>query len=301
MIIRNESSKSCMSRYEEKTLKQLQQIELMMMRDFDEFCEKNRIDYVVLAGTALGAVRHGGFIPWDDDIDILIDHNDYDRFLNLVERDLSDKYYVLSYETDKHHPVMNSHLCLKGTEFRTFDQMLEENSGIFLDIFRFDNIPDDDRKMKKQWRRAWFWAKLMTLNEVKYPPLRYRGVKAVVIRSLLVIGHYLLKIFNVTTDLCYRKATYYRNLYNNIETRRLAYFFDTRMYTQMLDKEDFFPPLRMNFDGLMVNVPNKVEKYLTDTFGDYMKIPPLEQRRNHRPDVLDFGPYDGYIFSQQEQ
>ena len=280
-----------MKYYEEKTLKQLQKIELMILKEFDEFCNAHEINYVIIGGTALGAVRHGGFIPWDDDIDVMMEKPDYDKFLLIAEKELNHRYYILNRETDRNVPVMNTHLCLRDTVFKTHDQKKIKDSGIFLDIFCFDNVPDDDDAMKRQWRRAWFWGKMMTLSEVKDPVIMVTGLKASIFKVILLVAHDLIKVIGPSSDYCYQKANYYRNIYNNSKTERTAYFFDTTLYMELLKKEDIFPPTRVDFEGIWVNAPKKIEKYLAETYGDYMTLPPEEKRHNHVPDKLDFGPY----------
>ena len=263
----------------------------MILRVFDEFCITNNIEYVISSGAALGAVRHGGFIPWDDDIDVFMDSNNFNKFVALANEELCDRYYLLNRETDMHVPVMNTHLCLKGTEFRTADQYNIKNTGIFLDIFCFDNVPDDDEKMRWQWKKAWFWGKLMTLSEVKNPVIMCGGIRKKIFRVVLRIAHYGMRIIGLTPEFCYRKAEYYRNLYNGENTKRIAYLFGSKLFLELCDREDVFPPRRVQFEDVEVNAPKKIEKYLVDTYGDYMKLPPEEKRHNHVPEKLDFGPY----------
>ena len=280
-----------MEYYENDTLKKLQRIELMIFKDFDDFCLANEISYAIIGGTAIGAVRHGGFIPWDDDIDVMMDIKNYKKFIILAKEKMCDKYYILNRETDPHVPVMNTHLCLKGTEFRTSDQYNVKKTGIFLDIFCFDNLPDDEDKMRWQWKKAWTWGKLMTLAEIKNPVIMCHGLKKKIIASALKISHYFLNIIGLTPDRCYKKALHYRSLYNDKETNRIGYFFDTSLFMELCERRDFFPTKRMKYENIMVNAPNNIDKYLSDAYGDFMTLPPEEKRHNHKPDVLDFGKY----------
>ena len=232
-----------MEYYENDTLKKLQRIELMIFKDFDDFCLANEISYAIIGGTAIGAVRHGGFIPWDDDIDVMMD-------INNVKK-----------------------------------------TGIFLDIFCFDNLPDDEDKMRWQWKKAWTWGKLMTLAEIKNPVIMCHGLKKKIIASALKISHYFLNIIGLTPDRCYKKALHYRSLYNDKETNRIGYFFDTSLFMELCERRDIFPTKRMKYENIMVNAPNNIDKYLSDAYGDFMTLPPEEKRHNHKPDVLDFGKY----------
>ena len=141
--------------YNKKTLKKLQKVELGILKEFDSICRKNNLQYFFFVFFFIGYVRHGGFIPWDDDIDVGMSRYDYDKFLEIANREYSSKYSVVNNDTNKYFPLMNTRWGLNGTEFRTNDlKDIPGEFGIFLDIFCFDNIPDDDKLMKKQGTRA---------------------------------------------------------------------------------------------------------------------------------------------------
>ena len=126
--------------YDEKVLKKLQKIELGILKEFDKICEDNNLDYFLVGGSAIGIVRHKGFIPWDDDIDVGMNRKDYDKFLEIAKEKHSDKYTVMNNDTNPKFPLMNTRWGLNGTEYKTADlKDIPGNFGIFLDIFCFDN------------------------------------------------------------------------------------------------------------------------------------------------------------------
>ena len=286
-----------MEYYDDETLKKIQNIELMILSDFDTFCREHKIDYFLCGGSALGAVRHGGFIPWDDDIDVFLLREDYDKFLNFAEKEMSDKYYILDYDHNKDFVLMNAHLCLKGTKFIPNDIKTLEDSGIFLDLFCLDNISDDPQKAKKQIKKAWTWNKLMILSKVKKPVLiMYFGWKKKLMEVILMIVHYMLLLVRITPEHCYKKINYYRDLYKNEDTDTVGFMFDSTPYMSVLKKSKMYPTKRMMFNGVEANVPHDVKAYLKHTYGDYMKLPPKEKQHNHVPYRLDFGPYKDCLF-----
>lgn len=276
--------------YSEENLNKIQNIEKGILKEFHEICIKNNLDYFLCGGSAIGVIRHGGFIPWDDDIDVGMSREDYDKFLEIAERDHSDRYKIVNAETNKHFPLMNTRWGLNGTKYVTRDLAnIKGEFGIFLDIFCFDNIPDNDRLMKKQATKAWLLGKLMVLSGVPKPVLYIKGKKKYIFDLVFFLGHYTLKIFRLKPEFFYNKTKKYMFQYKDVKTKRMAYMFDPKRYTSIVNKSDIYPTKENNFSELRVKVPNRTEEYLKSRYGDYMKMPPVDQRHNHPPYILDFG------------
>ena len=129
--------------YEPEQLKHLQKLEMEILTDFKRICDENNLIYFGYAGTGIGALRHKGYIPWDDDIDISMPRKDYERFMELVTEQMGDKYEVLNTETDINYPLATTRLVLKGTKFREYSMKdVDCNWGIFLDLYALDNAAD---------------------------------------------------------------------------------------------------------------------------------------------------------------
>lgn len=275
--------------YDSKVLKKFQKIELGILKEFDEICEKNKLDYFLVGGCAIGIIRHKGFIPWDDDIDVAMNREDYDKFLKIAKEQYSDKYSILNNDENPKFPLMNTRWGLKGTEYKTADlKKIPGEFGIFLDIFCFDNVPDDDKLMRKQGTKAWFYGKMLVLSGVNKPTLYYYGLTAKILTAIFFVSHYALKILHLTSRHFYKKANKYGTMYKNEKTKRFAYMYDPHRFTSMLDKSDVYPTRRMDFEGVSVKVPNKIEEYLSKRYGDYMTLPPKDKRHTHPPCSLKF-------------
>lgn len=278
--------------YSEETLFRLQALELMILKDFIELCDSNGIDYFGVGGTAIGAVRHGGFIPWDDDIDVGLAREDYDRFLKAARGYKPEKYRLVNAETDHNYPLPTSRWMLRGTRFKEeCFQGLECDLGIFLDIYCFDNISDDEREMRRQGWKAWFYGKLLILRRISRPVLYIGGWKAKLILAASAAAHGVLACFHISPKFLYGKAVKAASSYRNQETKRVAYFFDPTPFTSIIHKEHLFPTRMIEFEGIPMKFPGKVEEYLRVRYGDYMTLPPEEKRHNHPPAEFDFGPY----------
>ena len=135
--------------YDPETLKHLQDVYLMMLKDFIKVCDENQIEYYLDGGSALGAVRHQGFIPWDDDIDIILFRDEYNRLIEILEKLPQDKYELLSSKNKKCYCRLHSQWNLKGTKTEAYyDMNTDFTLGICLDIFVLDNIPNDGLRKK---------------------------------------------------------------------------------------------------------------------------------------------------------
>ena len=102
--------------YDNETLNHLRKVELMILEDFIEICEKNNLEYFSYGGTTLGAIRHGGFIPWDDDIDVIMFREDYEKFLTIMENEKSGKYEILNMDKYEDYFLLISKMSLNGTK-----------------------------------------------------------------------------------------------------------------------------------------------------------------------------------------
>lgn len=281
--------------YDEKTLHRLQQIELEILRDFDELCTENGLSYFGCGGTAIGAVRHHGMIPWDDDIDVGLLRKDYEKFLRIArQKKWRRKYKVVNAATMENYPLMTTRWCRKGTKFKE-DALknIDGDLGIFLDIYCFDNIPDNEVLMKIHGWRSWFWGKMLILYWLDEPVLYFGGILGKAVTGTCKVVHKGMRVLHVSPRWLYRHAKRVSGCYNGQETKRANYLHDPRPFVSIVEKKDIFPVQRMEFSGQEICEPADVDAYLSRRFGDYMTMPPEDKRHNHPPYELDLG--DGEV------
>lgn len=277
--------------YDPKVLKKLQATELDVMIDFEKLCKKHQLDYFSCGGTLLGAVRHKGFIPWDDDIDLAMTREHYDKFLVLADGAYDGKYRIINAKVDSSFPGMNTKWYRTGTSLLDKDAVATGyKAGIGVDIFCFENVPDDVKSMKAQAFWAWAWGKAFILRNVGKPTIYEGGLKAKIIAGVSVVVHGFLRLFHISPKFLYNKANQAAGKYQNIDTKRVAFLFDPTLYTSMVRRKDVYPTKALKFENIKMRCPSNPDAYLRARYGaDYMTPPSDDKRHNHPPMELDFG------------
>ena len=276
--------------YDPETLHRLQRVELDILRDFMDLCDRHNLTYFGIAGTGIGAKRHGGFIPWDDDIDVAMPRKDFERFLKYAKKELADRYIPLNAEYDSRFPMMTTRLMKKGTVF--VEEALKDAKcpcGIFLDLYVMDNVADNKIAYELQSWEAWFWSKLLVLRCMPKPFLFQTGWKAKVIWGICRVVHEAMKLLHISPAWLRKRCEKVCRRYEKKKTRRMAFLPDTSPYWNVIDKTKLFPLRKLPFEDLELNFANNMEELLTNQYGAYMEMPPVEKRKTHYPYRLKFG------------
>ncbi|MGL5434841.1 MAG: LicD family protein [Lachnospiraceae bacterium] len=275
--------------YDPDTLKQLQQVELEILKDFMDLCDRHGLVYFGIAGTGIGAVRHEGFIPWDDDIDVAMPRRDFERFLKYAKKELSDRYVALNAKNDSRYPMMTTRFMKKGTIF--IEEALKGARcpcGIFLDLYVLDNVADHRLAYQLQSWEAWFWSKLLILRCMPTPYLFQTGWRAKLIWTICGAVHQGMKWLRISPQKLRGRCERVCRRYERRNTRRMAFLPDTSPYWNVFDKTKLSPLRKLKFEDTRLNFPNNVEELLTSQYGDYMQMPPEDKRKTHYPYKLKF-------------
>ena len=145
-------------------LRKLQLAQLDLLKEVDRVCKKNGLKYYLIAGTALGAVRHKAFIPWDIDLDIAMMREDYEKLMTVCAKDFGEKYFLQNYRTEKQHYSAHACLCLNDSEVKfslsTIRGDVKKHNGIYIDICPLDTPAKDEKKRDKQFKKIRFYQKI---------------------------------------------------------------------------------------------------------------------------------------------
>lgn len=258
-----------------KTIKELQQIELNILKYVDKLCRENGLTYFLAYGTLLGAVRHQGFIPWDDDIDILMPRDDYEILCNILH-EKNGRYKILCSQYDKNYMYAFGKVIDSNTQLVEQEVTVPNLMGVYIDVFPYDGLrgnPEDNRIFLKAcsllekcrylstfpyeaikhviwWRNIWrvpFWILLKAINY----------------RTLVKVLNYLIKKYAVKNShwvgcLCAQA-----------------------IYKELVPEEVVAAGMTLKFEGTEFMVPIGYDTMLTKMYGDYMTLPPIEEREPH--------------------
>lgn len=272
---------------QQESLKKLQDVELDILVAFSDYCREHNIEWFLDSGTALGAMRHRGFIPWDDDIDVGMLRSDYERFLSIAKQDYPKGYTVHTFDNTKGYSALFTKIYKDGTEFRT-KETIESGSrqGIFIDIFPYDLLSDDEKSRTKQIRNAQVWKYISYLYHARSINVPHKGVRGALEKLACRIAHHLLRLTIKREAIPHR----WRNSVLSTEVNRSKQWgclMGSKVHP--FSYSDLLPSKQATFCGQAFPIPNAIEKYLTELYGDWRSMPPVDKRKTHLPLYLDFG------------
>lgn len=262
------------------TKREIQLAELDILKVFIKFAEENNLTYCLYAGTALGAVRHHGFIPWDDDIDVAMPRPDYNRFAKLVEdgKFKSDHLEVIIPENQQQPLFLFGKIYDKNIQLEAENGV--DSNYLWVDIFQLDGLPSGKKanaycrkliRKKKAFKRKRF---------LQYRPNDVRQFEKSKLHRLLA------KIRRIPYAM-----RNYSNMVREFEKMAQKYDFDKSEYIGnntwlnddggIMKKEWLGEPLKVKFEDIKANIFAGYKEYLTAQYGDYMKLPPVEKRVTH--------------------
>ena len=280
----------------DERLEQMKRVLLGMHRDITAALDARKIRFALAGGSALGAVRHGGFIPWDDDIDLIIPRSDYDRLLDEFDEILGDGYLLCTPERTPDHGMLNAQIKKKGTVYQSFNELSKapESCGVCVDIFIIENVSNNGLLRRLHGVLALAAGYLSTCRKT-YHDLPYLerfltpgSESARAFRKKARIGGWFrwLSLDWVThfANRCYSLCKNHRSRMVTIPSGRNHFF------GELQKREDVCESVRVNFAGLQVPVPKGYDAYLTGLYGpDYMTPPPAGKRESHPIMALDLG------------
>lgn len=267
---------------EKELLRKLQLELLEMAKDFKRVCDSNGIEYSLDAGTLLGAVRHHGFIPWDEDLDIGMTRENYDKFIEIGQKELGDQYFLQTWESDPNYALPFAKIRKVGTLYiETASQFASANNGIYIDIFPYDVYPLKDCERKRQKHDISKYAGLLLMKSNYKPWLMLKGIKRIYV-YLRYLPRKILSRF-VSRDYIISKCKAVMTQYNSIKGENFDLFVDAgaAYYEKWhFPKSMFSKYIQLPFEDTTFSCFKDYDEYLKIGYGDYMTLPPVDQREN---------------------
>lgn len=248
---------------------------LEMMCYIDKVCRENNIKYSLAYGTLIGAIRHKGFIPWDDDMDIMLTRDNYDKLIEIIKKD--DKYDFLDMKNGGYFNF--SDICYKNTIGIPFKKYAKMNSytdlGVYIDIFPLDNLPEVG--YKKHMEKILFYMRLLKTNSLKRyfasPSLTKAIIKSIVFLPLCIIS----KIY--TKKRVIEKIDHLQKKFNNIKTDYIG--IASFGYFERYRNSWFDEYIDIKFEGCKFMLVKEYDKVIRVCYDDYMTIPDEKDRKIH--------------------
>ena len=248
-------------------IQELKDLQLKILLDVDEFCRTNNIRYWLCGGTLIGAIRHQGYIPWDDDIDISMPRPDFDKFVNNYDNH-SPAYRVEAYKHTKNYPYLFAKVIDNRTILEQKDVHIKQ-LGVCIDIFPVDAVGADGNQIRQfshynfilGYKRLYFWKASLS-----------QKMKAILVRmfSIFLSEEQILSRMNrICRQLPYDKSKY------------LAVICGVYAMKEIVDRDIYENVEYKTFEGYQLPVPIGYHQYLTQLYGDYMTLPPEDKRITH--------------------
>lgn len=261
-------------------IEKIQQANLRILLEVDRICKKHGIKYLLDSGTLIGAVRHKGFIPWDDDIDLAFPRKDYEKFLSVAESELPEGIKLYRpcdigggrafFDFTPKLVYMNSRRHFEDGESRYYDNI---QNRICVDLFVLDEITENKLMQKLHILKMYIIYGMAMGHRYRLDYSKYKGLQKLQVFVLATFG----KLFRMKTiyKMERRAATHY----NNSGSNTLYYSNYEPGYTQItVPKQGSFNTVDMEFEGHMLSAPANYDGVLKAVYGDYMKLPPKEER-----------------------
>ncbi|MFV0255172.1 MAG: phosphorylcholine transferase LicD [Erysipelotrichaceae bacterium] len=267
----------------QKNLKKLQEIELEIFDEFQKVCEQHKLTFYLFGGSCLGAIRHQGMIPWDDDIDLCMPRSDYEKLIKIASESLDQNYFLQHFENETNCGFVFGKIRRNNTVLsEEYSHQLKFHQGVWIDIFPCDNISDNTLIRSWDIWRFKFYQNIYIINcGYNFPNSKKKYLK-----PIFNIIKPVAKLFNRETLV--KKLKYLMTRHNNKTTKAVFPYGGAYGKSDILERSIFENSIVVDFENRKAKVFENYDKYLTSIYNDYLQLPPLEQRNGGAHIIHEF-------------
>lgn len=253
------------------TLEEMKRVEFDILVKFDELCKEHNLRYYIAYGTLIGAVRHKGFIPWDDDIDVVMPRPDYEKLCDLYRNKLVGEHYRLIDSESKDYIYAFAKFFDTNTHIDE-QWMITNILGVYIDIFPLDGLPSNEKQriaLVKKTLRYHYYLLLTSRKNKSRKNMIKTALSYIAYYPMATLGYkrWIKKIENLITQIGYEESQLVGNL-----------AIDTYIKKQCFDRKWFEEAVDLQFEGRFFPAPKGYDLFLKKIYGNYMELPPKEQR-----------------------
>ncbi|WP_026524639.1 MULTISPECIES: LicD family protein [unclassified Butyrivibrio] len=259
------------------TLQEIKDTELNILLEFNKICDENGFTFYLCGGSLLGAVRHKGFIPWDDDIDICMPRPEYDRLAALVREQKLNKpdwLEIVCYENGTSRfpfiKILDKRTIVRNEFFKDSDY-----DNVWVDLLPVDGLPDDDEEVRVLYQKMFRYRKLVQMKYIR--PFKAKSLAKMITKPLLAMFAQL-----INTDR-YNKKLVDAARYNGFDASKRVGIVTEGLYgvREAIPREAYLKSIDVEFEGHTFKATSYWDEYLHNLFGEYMTLPPVEKRKTH--------------------
>ena len=268
-------------------LRKLQLTELEILKDVIRICKEENLRYFLMGGTFLGAVRHKGFIPWDDDIDIGMPRKDYEKFFEIAQEKLKDSYLYKNFKKGNEKTIYFSRVEDQNMQIEDQSAIKKRTRNAWIDIFPLDGMPDNPIIRKVRQCRLLFARLLLQYSQFSIIVNQDLPNRPFVEKVFIKVGNMFNFEKHLDTEKCLYKLDKLlkKNSFEN--SKYVVNFMGAYKFREMFKKEIYDNTDVYNFETEIVVAPKDYDFVLTQMYGDYMQIPPEHEQNKHHSKVID--------------
>ncbi len=259
-------------------LNEVKKIEIGILNYLDSICKKYGITYFLCAGTLLGAVRHKGFIPWDDDIDVMLFRDDYTKLINILAKQKT-RYKIFADTLDDNYFYLFAKLVDSTTELYEKNVPQIKGYGVFLDIFPIDFLPDNKKKRRRLQKKILVYRRTIDYSVAPLNSLKNKGF--IKFFFAVIVKIFGWKFFIKKTENMLEKLNFDNSHFVDCIVAANNPYKDIK-------REWFDESVNLEFEGKLYPAPKGYKNYLIALYGDYMQLPPIEKQVTHHKFIAKY-------------